>query len=533
MAKSAHDVQLKELKDTVKALRETIAVLNKTIVEGQKREAVLQEQIDFLTKKLFGSSSEKRSAQIEGQLGLFNEAEVEQDAGVLEGRLIREHKRKPKATNEEKFKDIPSVKKIIHLPDEKCNCDICGAMMKVIGYEHVRDEIDFTPAKLTRIDLCREVRNCPECTKESNEANIVKADAPEPLMPNSFASAFLVAWVMYQKYANAIPLYRQEKDWLQYGLHSSRTTLANWIINCTPYFRPLYEYFHRKLLERTFVMADETRVQVLKEPGRKAQADSFMWLYRSGEDELEKILLYEYTPTRNGDNAVSFLTGFKGYLMTDGFAGYNKLTDITHCCCFAHIRRKFFDAIPEGHKDNHNDPAVQGVMYCDKLFEIERKMNEKKLTGVKRTAYRKKHAEPVIDAFGAWLDKQTPLLKSGLDKAVTYAQNRRPYMKNYLEDGRCSLSNNLSENAIRPFAVGRKNWLFSDTVKGAEASATIYTMVEMAKAHEVNIYHYLAYVMEQRPNDSWTDEQLEHIAPWNENLKTAIKEQISARRELE
>lgn len=529
MAKSKHDVQLKELKDLVKELRATIVELNKTLSESRKREAVLQEQVDFLTKKIFGSSSEKRSTQIEGQLGLFNEAEVEQDSGVLEGQLVRAHTRKPKATNDEKFKDIPSVKKIIHLPDEKCSCEICGAKMQVIGYEHVRDEIDFTPAKLTRIDLCREVRNCPECTKESNEANIVKADVPEPLMSKSFATSHLVAWVMYQKYANAVPLYRQERDWLQYGLHASRTTLANWMINCAPYFRPLYEFFHRKLLERSFVMADETRVQVLKEPGKKAQTDSFMWLYRSGEDEHEKILLYEYTPNRNGDNAVSFLTGFKGYLMTDGFAGYNKLEDVTHCCCFAHIRRKFFDAIPDGHKDDLNDPAVQGVMYCDRLFEIERKMNEKNLTGDKRTEYRKKKAEPVIDAFCEWLDKQSPLKKSKLDNAVTYAQNRRPYMKNYLEDGRCSLSNNLSENAIRPFAVGRKNWLFSDSVDGVEASATIYTMVEMAKAHDVNIYHYLAYVMEQRPKDNWTDDQLEQVAPWNEAVKAAIKEQMSVR----
>lgn len=346
MTKSVRDAQLKELKDLVKELRATITELNNTLSESRKREAILQEQVDFLTKKLFGTSSEKRNAQIEGQLGLFNEAEAEKDLGVGEGQLVCEHTRKKKAAGEEKFKDIPYEQRIIYLPEEKCTCEICGTKMTVIGYEHVRDEIEYIPAKLKKIDLCREVRNCPECMKESNEANIVKADVPEPLMPKSFATSFLVAWVMYQKYANAIPLYRQERDWLQYGLHASRTTLANWIINCTPYFRPLYEYFHRKLLERSFVMADETRVQVLKEPGRKAQTDSFMWLYRSGEDDLEKILLYEYTPTRNGDNAVSFLTGFKGYLMTDGFVGYNKLTDITHCCCYAHIRRKFFDAIP-------------------------------------------------------------------------------------------------------------------------------------------------------------------------------------------
>ena len=523
MEKTAHDIQLKELKDTVKELRETIAVLNKTIAEGEKEKKVLREQIDFLTKKLFGTSSEKRNSQIEGQLSLFNEAEAEQDSGVLEGQLIREHTRKKKATNEEKFKDIPSVREVIELPEEERICAICGTHLEIIGYEHIRDEIEFTPATVKKKELVRAVYGCPAC-KQEDEANIAKPDAPAPLMDKSFATPFLVAWVMYLKYVNAVPLYRQERDWLQYGLHVSRTTLANCIIRCSAYFRPLYEFYHRKLLERWFLMADETRVQVLKEPGKRAQSDSFMWLYRTGEDDQEKILLYEYTPTRNGDNAVSFLTGFKGYLMTEGFAGYNKLPDVTHCCCMAHVRRKFFDAIPDGPKNDHDDPAVQGVMYCDKLFRIEEEMKRKGMNADERTAYRKKHAEPVIDAFCAWLDKQMPIEKSGLAKAVTYAQNRRPYMKSYLEDGLCSLSNNLSENAIRPFAVGRRNWLFSDTVKGAQASATIYTIVEMAKAHDVNIYHYLAYVLEQRPDMDWTDEQLDKISPWNEELKEIIKD---------
>jgi hypothetical protein len=327
---------------------------------------------------------------------------------------------------------------------------------------------------------------------------------------------------MYQKYANGMPLYRQEKDWKQYGAEISRTTLANWIIYCSQnYLQPMYDYFHRELLKRSFAMADETRVQVLNEPERRAETQSFMWLFRSGEDGLPTIILYGYSPTRSGDNAAEFLNGYQGYLETDGYQGYNKVPGIKRCSCWAHIRRYFVDAVPKGKQHDYTQPSVQGVQYCNQLFAIEDSIN-KKYPGnyEKRKQLRLEKEKPILEAFWAWLDAQRPVRNSRMDKAVTYVQNRRSTAETYLEDGHCSFTNNLSENSIRPFTVGRKNWLFSSSVDGANASAVVYTMVEMAKAHNLNIYGYLKFLLEHRPNKGMTDEQLADLAPWSEKLQS-------------
>ena len=335
-------------------------------------------------------------------------------------------------------------------------------------------------------------------------------------------SESVVAWAMYQKYANGLPLYRQEKDWKQYGVQVSRTTLANWIIYYAQYyFQPLYDYFHRELLKRSFAMADETRVQVLHEEGRRAQSQSFMWLFQSGEDGLPVIILYGYSPTRSGSHAREFLKGYHGYLETDGYQGYNSLPGLKRCSCWAHIRRYFIDAVPKGKQYDYSQPAVQGVQYCSWLFAIEDSIN-KKYPGdhQRRKQLRLEKEKPVLEAFWSWLDQQRPQRSSRMDKAVTYVMNRRDTAETYLEDGRCSFTNNLSENAIHPFAVGRKNWLFSDSVNGANASAVVYTMVEMARAHDLNIYGYLKYLLEQRPSEEMTDAQLSELAPWSEKLQS-------------
>lgn len=246
-----------------------------------------------------------------------------------------------------------------------------------------------------------------------------------------------------------------------------------------------------------------------------------MWLFRSGEDGLPAIILYGYSPTRGGEHARKFLEGFHGYLETDGYQGYNGLPDIKRCSCWAHIRRYFIDAVPKGKQYDYSQPAVQGVQYCNRLFVIEDSIN-KKYPGdhEKRRQQRLEKEKPILEAFWSWLDQQTPVRNTRMDKAVNYALNRKDTAETYLEDGRCSFTNNLSENAIRPFAVGRKNWLFSDSVNGANASAVVYTMVEMAKAHGLNIYEYLKFLLEQRPSEKMTDEQLAELAPWSEKLRS-------------
>ena len=303
--------------------------------------------------------------------------------------------------------------------------------------------------------------------------------------------------------------------------------MANWVIrNSEAYFHPMYEFFHRKLLERSFAMADETPLQVLNEPGRRAQTKSYMWLFRSGEDGEPPIFLYKYAETRAGDNAVEFLDGFKGYLMCDGYSGYNKVPDAKRTACWAHVRRYLTDAIPKGRQLDYAQPAVQGVFYINQLFHLEDAIKAKNTSFDAIKKARLKKEQPIVEGFLSWVDRQTPVRGSRMDKAVTYIQNRRSDLTTYLEDGRCSFSNNLSENAIRPFTVGRKNWLFCDTPDGAQASAMVYTMVEMAKANGVNIYHYLTYLLEKMPNASMNDDELELLAPWNESVKSEIQKRV-------
>ena len=262
---------------------------------------------------------------------------------------------------------------------------------------------------------------------------------------------------------------------------------------------------------------------MLKEPDKTPESKSYIWLLRTGEDGLPPIVYYRYSPTRSGDTAVDMLQGIQPgtYLMCDGFSGYNKLKDIRRCTCYAHIRRYFYEAIPKGHGNDITNPAVQGVLYCNKLFEFERKYAERNYKPETRRKRRLKDEKPVIEAFIAWAEKQTVSGNGKFSKAVTYLHNRRNDLMTYLEDGRCSLSNNWSENSVRPVTVGRKNWLFSSSVDGANASMGIYTIVEMANLYGLSRYKYLEYLLEHRPSSSMTDAELERFAPWNEEVQAA------------
>ena len=537
MANSSKDLQLRELKDMNTELRNMIKTLQATVDAASKREEVLiqerdnlKDEISLLRKKLFGSSSEKRVIDFPGQLNLFNEAELEQDPSIAEteelAAILPEEtpkKRKTRATDAERFKGIPVIKKYIDIPEEDKTCPVCSTPLVKIGEEFVRRELVFIPAKLKVVEIYSFNYSCPECSKRDIPV-IKKGKDGKPHMLYGMASAGTVAWVMYQKFCNSLPYCRQEKDWKQYGAAITRATMANWVIrNSEAFFRPMYEYFHRKLLERNFLMADETPLQVLHEEGRRAQTKSYMWLFRSGEDGGIPIILYKYSPTRAGDNAVEFLQEFNGYLMCDGYSGYNKVSNAKRTACWAHIRRYLTDAIPKGKQLDYTQPSVQGMMYINQLFHLEDviKAEHSSFDAIKKARLEKE--KPIVEGFLSWLDKQNPVRGSRMDKAVTYIQNRRDYLMTYLEDGRCSFSNNLSENAIRPFTVGRKNWLFCDTPHGAQASAIVYTMVEMAKANGVNVYHYLTYLLEKLPDDSMSDNELDQLAPWNEKVKIEIE----------
>lgn len=526
MAASAKDLELRELKDLIKELNKTIKSLNATIEADRKEKARMQEQIDYLTKKLFGTSSE-RSNSIPGQTSLFDEDEAAAQASEEETIVVKEHTRKKKITAEEKYDKLPKEKVVIPLSDEERTCKVCGTELQKVGEELDHREVIFQPAKMKVIEYYTETWACPKCKQEAEKPVFVKSKAKKPLLPHSPASSSLVSWTEYQKFANGLPFYRQEKDFLQCHAVISRDAMANWTIRCAElYYRPMLNYFHSELLKRMFIMADETRVQVLDEPGKAPETNSYMWVYRSGEDGGKPIVIYRYTPTRAGANAMEFLEGYDGYLEVDGYQGYNKVKGIKRCCCWAHVRRYFRDSVPSGKEDDLSVPGVQAVVYINKLFDIERDCKERGYSFDKIREARQKKARPVIQAFWSWLATLHPDRNTKLDRAVNYALNRKDYLETYLEDGRCSLSNNLSEQAVRPVTVGRKNYLFSQSVSGAEANAAVYSLVETAKANGLNIYGYLKFLLDHRPSEKMTDEELEALAPWNPKVNEAIEAEL-------
>ena len=512
------DSQRHTIEQMTKSHEEQTAQLNQTI-------ANLNETVEYLKKKLFASSSEKTKKEaFPGQMDLFNEAEGTADLSVPEPALeeavggYKRKAKKPKATREEILAGLPVVEVPCTVPDEDRSCPYCNAPMEVIGKKVVREELRIIPAKVERIQYVQEVLGCPECKKDGASV-IVGAETPGPLLKHSLASPSTVAYVMYQKYGNSIPLYRQEANWKQLGVKLPRATLANWVIKCgIDYMEPVYEQLHQHLLERDIIHADETPCQVLREEGKTAQSKSYMWLYGSGNDGLPPIRLYDYQPSRGGYHAEEFLKGFSGYLICDGFSGYNKLKGVIRCGCLAHMRRYWNEALPgKSRKSSDKTPAEIGLNYCNQLFELEKEYAD--LDADTRKAKRLETESAIWEAYWSWLETVKPAGGSRLAKAVTYAKNQKPYMENYLLDGRCSISNNIAENIARPYAVGRKNFLFHDTVKGARASSIIYSLVETAKLNDLNIYAYLETVLLYMPDYKNEPEGIEELMPWSDMIQ--------------
>jgi len=536
MPQSEMEALIQLQKETIESLRQLVDSQRLTIEQMTKSHeaqtaqlnqtiANLNETVEYLKKKLFASSSEKtKKDAFPGQLDLFNEAEATADPSVPEPTLeeavggYKRKARKQKATREEILAGLPVVEVPCTVPDEDRNCPYCNTPMEVIGKKVVREELRIIPAKVERIQYVQEVLGCPECKKDGASV-IVGAETPSPLLKHSLASASTVAYVMYQKYVNSIPLYRQEADWKQLGVKLSRAALANWVIKCgIDYMEPVYGHLHQCLLERDIIHADETPCQVLKEDGKTAQSRSYMWLYGSGNDGLPPIRLYDYQPSRGGYHAEEFLKGFSGYLICDGFSGYNKLKGVIRCGCLAHMRRYWKEALPgKTRKSSDKTHAEIGLDYCNQLFELEKEYAD--LDADTRKAERLETEPAIWEAYWSWLETVNPAGGSRLAKAVTYAKNQKPYMENYLLDGRCSISNNIAENIARPYVVGRKNFLFHDTVKGARASAIIYSLVETAKLNNLNIYAYLETVLLYMPDYKNEPEGIEELMPWSEMIQ--------------
>ncbi|MGI6731723.1 MAG: IS66 family transposase [Anaerovoracaceae bacterium] len=460
----------------------------------------LMEQFHLLRHNQYGASSEQSSTD---QISLFNEVEAFSNLSAPEPEIseVKAHyRKKTRLTTDKLPKDMP-VEIIEHeLPEDERDCPECGEKLHTMGRE-IREELKIIPAKGVIVRHIRHVYSCRECESSSDHVPVLKADMPEPVIKGGFASPEAIAHIAVQKFMMASPLYRQEKEWGISGILLSRQTMSNWLIKASEdWLEPVYEAMKRQLCEHTVAHADETSLQVLKESGKSAQTKSFMWLYRTSGEVKHPIVLYEYQPDRKYIHPETFLKNFSGYLHTDGYAGYHKLPErIIVVGCWAHLRRKLFDALKTLPKDKRaGSHAEKGVSYCDKLFRLEKQFAS--LTPENRLKEREQQSLPLMEEFFLWIENLSVLPESLLGKAVTYAKSQKGYLGRYLLDGRLEISNNRAERSIKPFVIGRKNWLFSNTPNGAKASATYYSLIETAKENGLNPFEYLSWVLTNMAN---------------------------------
>jgi transposase len=402
------------------------------------------------------------------------------------------------------------------LPEEEQICTACGGHLHEMS-EQCRNEVKLIPAQVRIVQHARIVYGCRNCEKNSIEVPIKTAKAPRPVIEKGLASPSAVAYVMTMKFVDGVPLYRQEQHYARLGIDLARGVLSNWILKGSEWLEWIYGRLKRHLLWQEILHADESTLQVLKEAGRAAESQSYMWLFRTGS-QGPPIVLYEYQETRSSEHPRNFLKGFKGYLQVDGYAGYHNIPDVILCGCWAHLRRKFDEALKglPPNKRASGSRAREALDRINRLFAVEREL--KRCTPEERLQIRNLKSRPVVEEFRKWLEDILPgvLPKSLFGMAVNYGLNQWEKLVRFLEDGRIEIDNNRAERSIKPFVIGRKNWLFCNTPKGAKASAVIYSIIETAKENGLNPYAYLNYLFEKLPNlDFRDDATLDQLLPWN------------------
>lgn len=473
-------------------LRQQIAKLKKEVDRLENRNQFLEEQFRLAQQKRFGASSEGHPGQGE----LFNEAEaLVSEVMEAEQETISYTRNKPK--RKPLPADLPREVVVHDIDDTDKVCDCCHNALHKIG-EDKSEKLEFIPAQVKVIEHVRPKYACRHCEKNGTANTIKQAPVPSSIIPKGYATPSLLSQLITSKYQHGLPLYRQEAMFKQYGIELSRQTMSDWMMKCAELFKPLYERLHELILEQSVIAADETTLKVVKEDKTKC----YMWLYCTGTDSPEtalidanipNIVLYDYNISRAGKCAVDYLRGYQGYLQVDGYVGYEQ-SQATLVGCWAHARRKFTEAkTAQGKKPSGK--ADWALNHIQKLYRIETLIKDK--TIAERYAIRQEKALPLLEQLKQWLIKseQSVLPKTKLGEAITYCLNQWGKLTVYPNDGRLNIDNNRAERAIKPFVIGRKNWLFSNTAKGADASAILYSMIETAKANGLTPFNYVMNVL--------------------------------------
>ena len=519
---------LEELRQQNAMLQSAMNTLREQSRQKDEEIERLRQIILNLQRAQFGQRSEKRTYVLDDgnqQLSLFDTPEKSEEKSNPEPSqnpekeiCVSGHSRKKKRTLEELCATLPVEERIVDLPDnEKVNPN--GHALTCIGQEYIRTELVLERAKAKVVKHYRKVYADRQLEQETGYSEVFKPVMPPPLLAHSYASASVVTDVLMKKYVDAMPLYRQEQMWKRMGVELKRGTMANWVIQVADlYLRPFWKRIRSELLTQSTIHADETVIQVLKEKGKPATSESRMWVYSSAKRADIQLRCFEYRESRSGKWAKTFLEGFSGVLITDGYSGYNKIQEAERAGCWAHMRRKWLEAMPEG-ADAKTCKAAEGYEFCNRLFELERQFEGR--TAEERLIQRKEKSGPILEAYWTWLNT-IPRPTGKLKDAVTYAQNQKAHLSAFLEHGEIEISNNQVENAIRPFVVGRKGWLFADTPQGAEASAIIYSLMETAKANSLRLDDYLLRLLSVLPERvaQRKDFEMDDLLPWSGEMKS-------------
>lgn len=492
--------------DDINSLPDDPVLLKKLLAKQAARLSFLEEQFRLAQQQRFGASSESHPAQGD----LFNEAEAELEAVIEPISETSSTPVKKKPVRQKLPSELPREVIIHDIADKTCAC--CCEALHQMGDER-SEKLEFIPAQVKVIEHVRLKYSCRTCEKEGTTTKISIAPVPVSPIPKGIATATLLSQIITSKYQYALPLYRQESLFKQYGIALSHKTMADWMMKSSELFKPLYAGLQEILLQQSVIQADETTLKVISEDKVK----SYMWLYCTGTDSpssistTPNIVLFDYQSGRAGQCAVDYLSGFDGYLQVDGYVGYEK-TAATLVGCWAHARRKFIEAQtaqPKG-KTGKADMALSMIQ---KLYRIEVSLKDK--SAAEKYQTRQAQAKPLLAKLEQWLEKANVVTKSALGKAISYCQSQWSKLIRYIEDGNLNSDNNRAERAVKPFVIGRKNWMFPATGNGTNASAMLYSIIETAKANGLTPFDYIAHCLEKLSEDNV---DIEKLLPWNIKL---------------
>ena len=530
--------EIEEKDKTIEEKDRTIEKQNKIIEEDKLTIEHLKEMLLKRNKMIFGRKSEKSKYLSPDEQPVFeggiNEAESESDLTMPEpervkaASKVRKSKKMGKHRGRNELRSDLEIKKVVYeLPENERICQVCGTPLEKYAEEHICTRIFTIPEQIYKVEYYRAVYKCKNCDKNAEKSNIVKAPnkTPAAVIPKGLPDASLVADIMQRKYQLGEPLYRQEQYWKLRGIYLNRTSLANWVIKGAKWFEPVIKKFWEYAWLEPILNADETPLNVLKKGKTPLTKKGQMWVVCTGAAAKRKIALYSYRDSRTKATAEELLKGYTGIVQTDGMASYGS-GEYVHAGCWAHARRRFVDCISKG---DTACKSAQIVELLDKAAEFERKAREDKYSKSRILEMRQNEVKPLIEKVYEIIDGLKPGKNSNLGTAVTYAQNQKEKLLVFLDDPNVEMTNNLAERTVKPLVINRKNFLFCDTDKGADASADVMSIIETAKRNGLDVYGYLLYLLTKLPEwgDAPTDEQIDSVMSWSSELPEYCRQMYS------